>query len=160
MDDIFSNIINKLTQNCFLAIIGHSLGGVNSIHLARILSERGHKPDFLITLDPVGTGEGIRLISKIPFITYSKRGVGQWINVKAFQKSVVDWDQSDYIAWAGGQYSPAVWNNVKKDKNSPDINVSMLCHHLDPEKMFGKPIVGGRSAFNMLTEKMKIYFEG
>lgn len=66
-DDIKSKIVANIhdRENTAIYIIGHSLGGWNGAHLSQILTDKGYNVDLLITLDPVGTGADVKLISDI-----------------------------------------------------------------------------------------------
>jgi RHS repeat-associated protein len=70
-------------------LIGHSLGGRAAIALAYT---NGIKVDQLITIDPVGWVLGSR----------KGKDIGHWVNVTTKPESS---DESDWIAWAGGQTS-------------------------------------------------------
>ncbi len=109
-------------------IVGHSLGGWNGAHLSDILTTKGYIVDTLITLDPVGEGGGVTLISDIHLL-FPNPKADYWINIYTDPKN---YKQDDFIADLGGQWFPR--------KQKPHITHITNCSHGEAKKMFNEII--------------------
>jgi len=147
---IASNIISELNKiaepkGLSINIIGHSLGGWNGAHLSQILTRSKYKIEILITLDPVGTKEGVTLVSDIyrpyPYSIYK-----YWINI---QSSPTQYEADDYIAWLGGQWEP--------DKEKPNNYIIVDYHHREASKMFTEKIAGNFDSSDILLAHIQSY---
>jgi hypothetical protein len=147
---IASNIISELNKiaepkGLSINIIGHSLGGWNGAHLSQILTRSKYKIEILITLDPVGTKEGVTLVSDIyrpyPYPIYK-----YWINI---QSSPTQYEADDYIAWLGGQWEP--------DKEKPNNYIIVDYHHREASKMFTEKIAGNFDSSDILLAHIQSY---
>lgn len=126
---VIKNIPDK--ENTVVYLVGHSLGGWNSAHLSQILSDKGYNVDMLITLDPVGTGFGVKIIADIYWHTPTPKA-NYWVN---FTAEPVRYAMEDFVADVGGQWRPK--------KNEADISIIFPgCHRNVGDKagMFGYPI--------------------
>ncbi len=125
IDDIENNVLRVIPnkRNTAICVVGHSFGGWNGAHLSQILWDKGYNVDMLITLDPVGTRRGVKLISGLYWKTpYPK--ANYWINVNSVPK---DHQRDDFIATLGGQWKP---------KSGMQINYTSNCHHRQAGLMF------------------------
>ncbi|MFD1259683.1 alpha/beta hydrolase family protein [Entomomonas asaccharolytica] len=89
-------------KNLKIVIIGHSLGGWNGAHLASYLVKNDYPVHYLITIDPVGLGAIVRLISRV--ITDdppSPKTENAWINIKLIGKGF-----DNFIAKMGERWIP------------------------------------------------------
>ncbi|CAI8971884.1 MULTISPECIES: hypothetical protein [Pseudomonas] len=136
----------KGDKSIYISIVGHSLGGWNGAHLAAILKEQGYTVKSLVTLDPVGGGLGVWLISDI-YATTPKPGAEYWINILAAPSKP---NQSDDVADMGERW---------KMSSGPDINLSVDANHEDAGKMFKAVALGEQSARDLIAERMIKYLE-
>lgn len=142
---VTENVIKKIPgKSVPIYIIGHSLGGWNGAHLSEILSERGYQVEMLITLDPVGEGWGVHVISDLQE-KYPKPVAKFWINIRA-DKQLREMDGSDGIAWMGGQWTL---------KEGPNLNYVANIHHANALKMFIVPLTGKASARDYFYASVK-----
>lgn len=110
----YQSITHHIGPHTKVYIIGHSLGGWNAAHLSSILTQQNIQVEYLVTLDPVGTGNH-ELSAIAPLIKkaqiYQKEPIPcakNWINIQAHHihlrhkigsKLIEDW-----VAWMGGQW--------------------------------------------------------
>ncbi len=130
-----------------LYIVGHSLGAWNGAHLARRLSERGYRVEMLVTLDPVGTGLLVRLVSRIPYrrpVPHSRF----WINVRAEPGRP---NTSDLVAQLGRKWHVA---------GQPDIDEALDTNHANAWALFCKRLHDGRSAADRMFESIVGHLKG
>lgn len=149
-DDIKKNITNKIPdkKNTAVYIIGHSLGGWNGAHLSQILTDRGYNVDLLITLDPVGWGADVQLISDI-YGTIPKPKSNYWINIYTNPKN---YSMDDFIADYGGQWHPP--------KDEVQIDHITEYSHRQANPMFKEGLNKTNiSASNMLLHFIKEYIK-
>lgn len=148
-DDIKNNVINIIPNKdgTFINLVGHSLGGWNGAHLSKILSDKGYTVDMLITLDPVGEGAAVTMISDIYF-SFPKPKANYWISISTDPKN---YRFDDGIADAGGQWRPA-----KKD---PKIYHDTKFSHGQAQQMFTENIKNNISASDMLLHFINYYLE-
>ncbi|GHD62645.1 alpha/beta hydrolase [Jeongeupia chitinilytica] len=148
-EDIKVNFIERLQDTSSLVyLIGHSLGGWNSAHLSAILTDKGYSVEYLVTLDPVGEGIGVAMLSDIYWSKPSpKYKDSNWINIRAeVPEKLMSAD--DTIADLGGQ-----WNVT----TGPSINETVSLHHGNAEGMFTIHLKGGKSALDILVENFQGY---
>ena len=127
-------------------IIGHSLGGWNGAHLSHILTNKGYVVDLLITLDPVGVGAQVKLISDV-FWTIPTPKARYWIHISSSPEN--DYRQDDLIADLGGQWQP---------KTGMQISDECSCHHAEARSMFFNPLKDTDiSASDMLLQHIKLF---
>jgi hypothetical protein len=144
-EDVEINVIKKIPDKKMpIYIVGHSLGGWNGAHLSQILTDRGYRIEMLITLDPVGTGWGVHIISDIYFFT-PKPKAKVWINIRADSKWL-DTDVSDGVAEVGGQW---------RVKEGPDLNYIAAVNHANALKMFLAPLTGKQAARDYFYTSIK-----
>ena len=146
-DDIADNVISKIPNKDKTAIyiIGHSLGGWNGAHLSQILTDKGYNVDLLITLDPVGTGADVKLVSDI-YWTEPKPKTNYWIHISTFPEN---YRADDFIADYGGQWRP---------KSGMQINDECSCNHGSAGFMFTKNLKDTAiSASDMLFHQMQLF---
>jgi len=136
----------KGDKSIYISIVGHSLGGWNGAHLTAILKEQGFTVKSLVTLDPVGGGLGVWLISDI-YATTPKPGAEYWINILAAPAKP---NQSDDVAEMGERWVMS---------SGPDINKAVDTNHEDAGVMFKARILGEQSACDLIAEKMIKYLE-
>ncbi|TDR26461.1 hypothetical protein [Hydromonas duriensis] len=141
-DDIKKNVIDKIAKDDLVYIIGHSLGGWNGAYITRKLAEKGITTTMLITLDPVGVGAGVAIVSNIFWKTPKVRA-NKWINVGCSGKS---YDFSDFVADLGSQWRPV---------SGPTVNAKVDLYHLDADLIFTAPIQDGKSALDFLIESLR-----
>lgn len=125
-------------------IVGHSLGAWNGAHLSSILTDKGYRVSMLITLDPVGVGIGVSIVSDI-YASKPQPKSEFWINVTAVPKQK---NASDNVAWMGGRWYV--------DKG-PNLLATADINHADAGLMFSTPLHGGPSAMDYLKEKLEVY---
>ncbi|WP_297577488.1 hypothetical protein [uncultured Deefgea sp.] len=143
-DDIEKQFISRIKEkDTLIYLVGHSLGAWNSAHLSNLLTKKGYKVEFLITLDPVGDGVAVSLLSDIYWSKPSPLFEGgNWINVRA----EAPWDNyffDDVIADLGGQ-----WDVI----TGPLINAIVPINHGDANAMFTYAISNEKSAMDHLIE--------
>ncbi len=145
--DIENNVISKIPNKDRTAIyiIGHSLGGWNGAHLSQILTDKGYNVDLLITLDPVGTGADVKLVSDI-YWTEPKPKANYWIHISTFPE---DYRADDFIADYGGQWRP---------KSGMQISDECSCNHGSAGFMFTKNLKDTNiSASDMLFHQIQLF---
>ncbi|WP_192561994.1 alpha/beta hydrolase [Pseudomonas gozinkensis] len=133
-------------KSVYVSIVGHSLGGWNGAHLSAILKEEGYTVKSLVTLDPVGGGMGVWMISDIYFTT-PKPSADYWINVLAKPDNPND---SDNVAELGERWLM---------KSGPDLDFSVNANHEAAGTLFGTKAQGGQSACELVAERMLKYLE-
>ncbi|PKV52809.1 hypothetical protein ATE84_4936 [Aquimarina sp. MAR_2010_214] len=142
-EDIESNILSLLPNKdgTQVNIVGHSLGGWNGAHLSQILTDMGYTVEILITLDPVGAGEHIKMISDIHMRT-PKPKMNYWINIYTHPE---DYITDDAIADAGRQWTP----------DPKDIHVLHITRysHGESGNMFNEDITK-----NNITSSSQLFF--
>lgn len=148
-DDINEKIISKIEDtSAIIYLIGHSLGGWNSAHLSKILTEKGYQIEFLVTLDPVGEGVAVSLLSDIYWEKPEPRYAGKnWINIRA----EVDWKNyiiDDFIADIGNQ-----WDIT----DGPLLNETVAINHGNARAMFTYQLSDGKSAMEHLINNFMIH---
>lgn len=140
--DIQRHVLSLIPyKSCPVYIIGHSLGGWNGAHLARIMSEWGYRVPLLITLDPVGEGALVWVGSDI----YRERPVPvaeDWINVRAMPTQR---DPSDGVADFGEKWLMSC---------GPSLNADVDTNHADAKGLFIALISGNKSASDLLFESV------
>lgn len=144
--DIEKYVIRPLKgdKSVYIVIVGHSLGGWNGAHLTSILKERGYTVKVLVTLDPVGGGTGVWMMSDIYFTT-PKPVADYWINILAAPKVT---DSSDTVASMGERWVMT---------SGPDINEAVDANHRQAGVMFGSILQGGKSACDIVYERLTQY---
>lgn len=147
-ESLEKNVLSRI-PNCSTAIyiVGHSLGGWNGAHLSSVLTDKGFAVRMLITLDPVGEGRIVYGISNI-YRRQPKPKADYWINIRA---AAVDWNVSDLVADFGEQ-----WEVVE----GPNVMGRVDVNHADADRMFLKPLPGGKSARQIFNESILSYFRG
>jgi pimeloyl-ACP methyl ester carboxylesterase len=144
-DDIKNQFTKFITDKSTpIYLVGHSLGGWNGAHLSQTLTDDGYTIEMLITLDPVGNGPGVYLISDIYF-TKPKPRYKFWINIRAESK-FVDTDFSDLVANVGEQWAV---------NSGPNINSTVEINHLYAKTIFRHPIKDGKSAAAYMLESVR-----
>ncbi|MBK5378588.1 alpha/beta hydrolase [Pseudomonas sp. TH43] len=146
--DIDKYVVRHLAgdKSIHISIVGHSLGGWNGAHLSTILKEQGYTVKSLVTLDPVGGGLGVWLISDI-YATTPKPCTEFWINILAAPAKP---NQSDDIADDGERW---------KMSAGPDVNVSVNANHESAGAMFRAKVLGEKSACDLIAERIINYLE-
>lgn len=114
IDERYKQIKKNIGQQTKVYIVGHSLGGWNGAHLSSILSKSGVDVEYLITLDPVGTGNHevsfiSPLMKKAQIYRHEPMPIAKnWFNVQARHIDVAKKQMvgllEDWVAWAGGQW--------------------------------------------------------
>lgn len=130
--NVTNNILNTISNKSDpVYIIGHSLGGWNSVYAASIISKNGYNIRMLITLDPVGTRNGVHIISEL----YEPNEQGlykgknyRWYNVKCSAKKG---NFSDFVAFVGGQA-----NVVSGEFGGADSTITVNENHLNAGRLF------------------------
>ena len=136
------NILQNISKESSIFVVGHSLGGWNGAHLTQILTDKGYKIETLITLDPVGIN--LSKTSTVPiYFTTPKPKYKFWINILASPKKP---DDSDTVANLGGRWIMS---------ENPSLNIKMDINHADANSMFVKQIYKGKSCFDILLENIK-----
>ncbi len=147
IDDIENNVIRIIPnkRNTAIYVVGHSFGGWNGAHLSRILTDKGYNVDMLITLDPVGTRRGVKLISGLYWETpYHK--ANYWININSVPD---DHQRDDFIAILGGQWKPI---------KGMQINYTSNYHHRQAGLMFQETLNGSKvSCSDLLQQSVTDY---
>lgn len=136
----------KGDKSVYIVVVGHSLGGWNGAHLTSILKERGYTVKVLVTLDPVGGGTGVWMVSDIYFTT-PKPSADYWVNVLASPKVT---DSSDNVASMGERWVMT---------SGPAINEAVDANHRQAGVMFGATLQGGKSACDIVYERLSQYLE-
>ena len=159
-DANFDKLLENIGAETKVYIVGHSLGGWNGAHLSYILSKFAVNVEYLVTLDPVGTGNHeLALIN--PLIRLAKiykhepKPIAKkWINIQAHHIDVsakqINGTFEDWIAWAGGQW--------EIDKCFPDVD-EQICEvtnfsHSKAQLLFTYPTVKGYSASDDMVESV------
>lgn len=89
-------------KNLKIVIIGHSLGGWNGAHFASYLVKNNYPVHYLITIDPVGLGALVRLVSRvITDAPPSPKTENAWINIRLIGKGF-----DNFVANMGGRWIP------------------------------------------------------
>lgn len=119
-NNILSNIANRVDP---VYVIGHSLGGWNAVYTASFISRSGNNIRMLMTLDPVGTKNGVHWISEL----YKPNEQGlykgnkyRWYNIRNNSKKK---DFSDIVASAGGQ-AVIVSGSFGNADSTIDVNIN------------------------------------
>ena len=126
-------------------LIGHSLGGWNAAHLSSALFEMGYEVEYLVTLDPVGKGIAVSLVSDIYWSEPTpKFKSNNWINIRAeVEQDKVE--ANDRIADLGMQWEPS---------KGPGINETLPLHHREVEEMFTVTLATGKSVLQILIDNL------
>lgn len=143
---ITNTITNKYSEserkNLKIIVIGHSLGGWNSVHFARSLSDSGYPVEYLISIDPVGEGAGVQIISDvISKYPPDPKVKTSWINIREIGTEGADWVARLGGRWVPGYYlsNPGALLQIHfKFKNPifPNLSyVSKWCHDYTWEAM-------------------------
>lgn len=127
-------ILEALDADVSIYIIGHSLGGWNSVHLSSVLASRGFQVKLLVTLDPVSGSLGLNKLADIYTTQPKDVGAKEWINVFSDAES---YGVDDFIADVGSQWGLKDMRNFR----TPDIYITSRHSH--------------GQAFQMLTERYK-----
>ncbi|UKH15659.1 hydrolase [Actinobacillus pleuropneumoniae] len=143
LSDIELNVLVKIQPQDLIYIIGHSLGGWNATHLARILKDKGYRVRILATLDPVGEGTLVWMGSNIFKNPEPKPLADFWINIQAEND---DLDLSDIVAQIGRQWLLS---------NEPDINEKLYIHHSDAQRMLRHKLHTGKSIMDYIIENIR-----
>jgi len=127
---ITKNVLNEIPDKSVVSvnIIGHSLGGWNGAHLSNILSSLGYSVNTLITLDPVGQGIGVTMVSNI-YWEYPEPISLFWINTRCKPDKP---DGTDRIAEDGKRWII---------ESGPSVNFINPHHHAEAGAMFFDDIV-------------------
>ncbi|WLG83468.1 alpha/beta hydrolase [Pseudomonas cucumis] len=133
-------------KSVYISVVGHSLGGWNGAHLSTLLKDNGYTVKTLVTLDPVGGGAGVWMISDIYFTT-PKPSAEYWVNILASPKTP---DISDDVADTGERWIMT---------SGPNINVPVDTNHRSAGVMFRAKIQGDQSACDLVYERMTRYLE-
>ncbi|QIQ22239.1 hypothetical protein [Zophobihabitans entericus] len=155
----FQQLIERIGKNTHVYIVGHSLGGWNSAHLSHIFASYDITTDYLVTLDPVGTGNHETLpalrgnfIKMAQIYRQTPDPVAEhWLNVRGFYIQVAKKQLSqsfeDWVAWAGGQWLiEQSYPQVKWQLNeNTDIS------HRSAGELFNYQTSEGLSASDMLV---------
>lgn len=144
LSDIELNILLKIQPQDLIYLIGHSLGGWNAPHLARILKDRGYRVRLLATLDPVGEGTLVWLGSNIYKTPQIEPNADFWINIRA--ETNAPHNLSDIVARLGQQ-----WNLT----NEPNINQTLNIHHANVQRMLSTQLHTGKSILDYLIENLQ-----
>ncbi|PWE46653.1 alpha/beta hydrolase [Pseudomonas prosekii] len=140
--DIQRHVLSLIPyKSCPVFIVGHSLGGWNSGHLTRIMTEWGYKVKLLITLDPVGEGALVWLGSDI-YLNRPEPVSEDWINVRATPSRP---DASDGVADFGEKWVITC---------GPSINANVDTNHANAPDLFSAKISGGKSASDLLFDSI------
>ncbi|KAA1243272.1 type VI secretion system tube protein TssD [Aquimarina sp. RZ0] len=148
--DIKNNVLDLIfnKDGTQINIVGHSLGGWNGAHLSNILSNKGYIVNTLITLDPVGEGGGVTIISDIHTLFPSPKA-DFWVNIHTDPK---DYRADDLIADLGGQWIPR--------KNKPHVNHIIKCNHGKAKEMFNEILAKKTiSASSILSSAISKFLE-
>lgn len=137
-----TQVRERIDKNVKIFIIGHSLGGWNGAHLSKVLSDFGFDIEMLITLDPVGTGLGVQLVSDL-YSGEPNPSAKYWINILAKPKNP---DFSDTIADTGGRWI------INK---GPNINAILDVNHAYALKMAKTKVYQNKSSLETLIERVK-----
>lgn len=137
-----TQVRERIDKNVKIFIVGHSLGGWNGAHLSKVLSDFGFDIEMLITLDPVGTGLGVQLVSDL-YSGEPNPSAKYWINILAKPKNP---DFSDTIADTGGRWI------IKK---GPNINAILDVNHAYALKMAKTKLYQNKSSLETLIERVK-----
>ncbi|WGE34051.1 hydrolase [Actinobacillus genomosp. 1] len=143
LSDIELNVLVKIQPQDLIYIIGHSLGGWNATHLARILKDKGYRVRILATLDPVGEGTLVWIGSNIYKNPETEPLADLWINIRAEND---DLDLSDIVAQIGQQW-------LLNDE--PDINETLYIHHSDAQRMLRHKLHTGKSIMDYIIENIR-----
>ena len=143
LSDIELNVLVKIQPQDLIYIIGHSLGGWNATHLARILKDKGYRIRILATLDPVGEGTLVWIGSNIYKNPETEPLADLWINIRAEND---DLDLSDIVAQIGQQW-------LLNDE--PDINETLYIHHSDAQRMLRHKLHTGKSIMDYIIENIR-----
>ncbi|WP_281989727.1 type VI secretion system tube protein TssD [Aquimarina aggregata] len=129
-DDIEKHVLNVIpnSNGTKINIVGHSLGGWNGAHLSEILTKKGYLVDTLVTLDPVGEGGTVTLISDIHLL-FPNPKMNYWINIYTDPEN---YKQDDFIADFGGQWFPR--------KQKPHVMYTSKYNHGQAKEMFNEII--------------------
>jgi pimeloyl-ACP methyl ester carboxylesterase len=138
---VFSKIGHKAVR---VFIVGHSLGGWNGAHLSQILTDKGYLVKMLITLDPVGEGVMVALISDIYWSEPTPKAE-YWINVRA---EPLDMDRTDVVAWVGGKW---------EIETGPDKMGVVKFHHYSASTLYSQVFDGEQSALDISYESIVNY---
>ncbi|RKS84502.1 hypothetical protein DES39_2060 [Orbus hercynius] len=154
----YINIKKNIGPRTKVYIVGHSLGGWNGAHLAYILAKCGVDIEYLVTLDPVGTGNHeIALISplmkKAQIYAYEPLPIAKyWFNIQArhidISKKQMAGLLEDWVAWAGGQWLISKKYATVKIQVCESTNFS----HKEASAMFTYRTKLGKSAHKYLLK--------
>ncbi|MDD1141208.1 alpha/beta hydrolase [Pseudomonas sp. TNT2022 ID233] len=138
---VFSRLPHK---SAHVYIVGHSLGGWNGAHLSQILTDKGYIVKMLVTLDPVGEGVGVALISDIYWSEPTPKAE-TWINVRA---EPAEMDRTDFVAWLGGKWDI---------ESGPDVMGIVRFHHYSARILYETKLECGQSALDLSAESIAGY---
>lgn len=145
-DNIKKHVLQHIpSKRTPVYIVGHSLGGWNGAHLSSILTSHGYIVKMLITLDPVGEGALVWVVSKIHASKPSPKAE-YWINILAQPKNP---DQSDGVADLGERWA------VKAGPGGPNLNYIANVNHYDAIQLFIVAPKGKKSASDLLYESIR-----
>lgn len=135
-------------------IVGHSLGGWNGAQLSRILSEKGYNVEVLVTLDPVGSGAMVGIISDIYWREPCPRA-RMWINVWARPKKP---NISDTVANMGGRwYGAASTSKLTEFISAPILRYFVDISHAEAGRMFTSKSPDGHSPCDHISNSIRKY---
>ncbi|WGE88755.1 hydrolase [Actinobacillus arthritidis] len=143
LSDIELNVLLKIQPQDLIYIIGHSLGGWNAPHLARILKDKGYRVRILATLDPVGEGTLVWLGSNIYKTPQPQPDADFWINIRAENENL---DLSDIVAQIGQQWLLT---------DEPNINETLHIHHFDAQQMLRHKLHTGKSIMDYIIDNIQ-----
>ncbi|WP_347904918.1 alpha/beta hydrolase [Pseudomonas purpurea] len=138
---VYSEIDHKSVH---VYIVGHSLGGWNGAHLSSLLSDKGYLVKMLVTLDPVGEGFFVALISDI-YWSEPEPKAEYWINVLA---DPINRDRTDTVAWLGEKWIV---------ESGPNIKGVVRVNHWAAEPLYNTYLEGGKSACDISYESIISY---
>lgn len=128
-------------ENLKIVIIGHSLGGLNGAHLASYLVKNNYPVHYLITIDPVGLGTLVRLVSRV--ITDdppSPKTENAWINIKLIGKGFDNFIAKMGERWIPGFHKPFLGSFRRTSAELPTHSyISKQSHAYAWEGMQWKP---------------------
>ncbi|MGY1888081.1 alpha/beta hydrolase [Pseudomonas jessenii] len=138
---VFSKLPHK---SAHVYIVGHSLGGWNGAHLSQILTDKGYIVKMLVTLDPVGEGVMVALISDIYWSEPTPKAE-TWINVRAEPDEM---DRTDVVAWVGGKWDI---------ESGPDVMGIVKFNHYSALRLYESRLECGQSALDLSASSIAGY---
>ncbi|MBT2865901.1 hypothetical protein [Chromobacterium violaceum] len=156
-------------------IVGHSLGGWNGAHFSQKLSKLGYTVEMLITLDPVGESQVLKIFADI-YAAVPEPIAYIWINLRYYQSYLsiikkyypgrkfndmkVDLS-ANAVADAGIQWwiGPRL-DGVKVPDRLPDLNKIVDVNHVETLPAMQYPLDGKITAWSILKGSIETNLEG